>query len=469
MLMALCSSFFCAGATFANPTVFTGDGTDQTREIQALFNKGGDYVFQGTVKTGEVHVSGQNLTIDFADRAVLEPASQVNVLWQFDNSNITLKHINVDGKGMAQTAVKVLNGTFRAGDVHMVDLGYPSQTATDMVAGLWLEGTKSVAIRKAVFADFHSVGVGAYGNGRGAVRGIVLWRTGPVDIGTFEMSGGDGKMDNDYFQAQLGTEGGVIHNVVARYNGYTRRIIKIQSGQWTIENVDIRKGPDFVADNPETEAGTHNLNAIDYATSAPGKVVINGGYMDCTGFAVCVSNSGGGGAQVIAGPKLVMEGSTHKVIRNDPGTGGKQNNDSIGFYTQNEDGGSGIEGATLVHFGVAAVLRGQQSYAKGAKFVDPVHFAAQIGEFNHKSSNQRFVGNEVSTRTPGYLKSGVVSVLNAKDVKIADNKFTEEGNSQHAMKFFDFKHKEASGSVFGNHMPARVEPASNAPASISVQ
>lgn len=448
-LVFLCFYASLGHAATGTPQVFTGNGTDQTAQVAALLSHDGYYLFKGTVKTGPIVVTGKHVTIDFDTSAILKPDHKIDVLWNFVDSNVEILHLNVDGNGLAQTAVKVVNGTLTAQAITMTNVGYPQDTATNIVTGLWLHGTTSATIGRAVFTNFHSIGDGVYGNGVGAVRGIYLEQTGLVNITRFEMSGGDAKEDNDYFHAQLGTKGGTIGQLIARYNGYTRRVFKAQSGDWKLSDVNIAAGPDFVTDSRATQVGSYNLNAIDFATNGAGSITIVSGKLNCQGFPVCISESGGT-AHVTTGPGVTLQGSTLPVIRLNRETNVQQNQASIGFYSSPADVGSGINGSTIINFGTGAILLGMNSFVTNAKFIDPVTLATQIG-LKNPISGIVFNGNTVTTKTLGYVNGpNIVNIRYATSPSVQNNQLIEGGNIMHSKHFITLisaSNVTASGNI----------------------
>ncbi|MBP3958344.1 hypothetical protein J8F10_24105 [Gemmata sp. G18] len=442
------------------PTYFTGDNTgatDVASAVTTLFSADGTYAFPaGTYTCGAVSVTGRNLTIDFAEGAVLEALSGTDVVWTFTNCNIRIKNFKGDGKNLAQNMIKMDGGTLIGADnVQIVNMGRPGTTATNLVTGLWLKNLTSARIGRAVFADFACVGNGTLGDGVGACRGIYIEGCGWVDVDHFEMSGGTANEDSDFFQVQLNNVGGVIKNFVARYNGNTRRCFKQQSGRWTILNADIRPGSDFTADSVSTSAGTYNVNCVDYAgTGTSDTLDVVSGYIDASGYATGVSNNSGASVRVHSGVHL--KGGTLDVIRTNPDSGSPQNQTSIGFYASPTAGHSGVRGARIQNFGRGVVLQGNYTYCESAEFIDPTAFMAEVGTSAQKS-NIRFTGNRCRTQTSGYLNlTRIVRVFNVLNFDVSNNELIQDGNTGHATRFIDFTDANAVGRCHGNKAPSGV-------------
>lgn len=440
------------------PTYFAGDNTgatDVAAAVSSLFSADGSYLFPpGTYTCGPVTVTGRTLTIDFAAGAVLEAAAGTDVVWNFVNCTLTVKTFRGDGKGLAQTMIRMDGGTLLgADDVEVVNMGRPGSVATNIVTGLWLRNVLSVRVGRAVFAGFACVGNGTLGDGVGACRGLYLEGTGWADIGHFEMSGGTASEDYDFFQAQLNTVGGVIHTFVARYNGNARRCYKQQSGRWTILNLDVRPGADFAPDSGATHAGTYTLNCIDYAgVGTADSLDLVSGYVDASGYAVgVVCNSG---AAVRVHPAVHLKGGTLDVVRTNPDSGAAQNVTSIGVYFSPTSGHCGVLGARIENFGRGVVLQGNYNVCQQVEFLDPTAFLAEVGTSAQKT-HVSFVRNRCRTRTPGYLNNTrVVRVFNVLNFDVSFNELIQDGNTGHAARFIDVTDVNATGRCHGNRAPA---------------
>jgi hypothetical protein len=446
-----------AGLGLTAPTIVAVDNTgatDVSSALATLFAADGTYVFPaGTYLCGAVAVTGKNLTIDFAEGATLKAADGTDVVWSFTNCNITIGHIEGDGNSQGQNLLKLSGGTLRAGNIEVANMGRTT-TATNIVTGVWLDQVTSVHIGRLVCRDFHAVGNGTLGDGVGACRGLYMSNCGWYDVGHFEMSGGDCDEDNDYFQSQLGNSGGVVRNFVARYNGHTRRCFKAQSGRHVLLSIDIRKGSDFVADSISTEAGTRNVNGIDWAANADGgSIDIVSGYADLSGFAVGICNSGGGNSQVRVHPGVTIQGPLLPVVRDNPDSGSPQNQSAIGFYTTTTAKGGGVFGARLINWGKPFVLQGEKSYARDCVLIDPVDYVAELGSSGQKADIE-FSRNKVYTQTSGYLNNTrLIRVFNVLRARLYTNELVQDGNTGHASRFIDFTDANATGYTSGNVFP----------------
>jgi len=168
----------------------------------------------------------------------------------------------------------------------------------------------------------------------------------------FDAVGSDAE-ELDLFQANIdAADGGYLGESKFRYNGNTRRNIKIHSGRWTLVGNDVRKSSDFVADSGSTNAGDKNLNCIDWSNNGVGMMTIVGGYYDCSGYATGISNSGGQADLLANG--VYLKGGTLRVIRTNPETGSPQDADHVGFYAIGSGGnGSGIVNSKIEGFTTA--------------------------------------------------------------------------------------------------------------------
>lgn len=440
------------------PTVFACTGADQTSAINTLLSTDGNYLFTGTCLTTSIVLTSKNLTLDFAQGAVLEPASKIDILWRCNSCTLNLKNFNVNGLGLAQTAFYISGGDLVADNVNIINMGYPVDSATNIVTGFEIRDFLAghiIKINKFVESGFNSIGNGSCGDALGSMRGIYMQDDAVyADIYHFEASGGTDTEDNDFFQAQLNTVGGVIHEFVARYNNNTRRMFKRQSGNWTILNVDAVEGADFVPVSGSTQIGKYNLNGFDNAGGIPGSLTIVSGYIDCSGFDTCVTNSGGV-ASVRTGPGLTLFGPTLTATRSstacNPSLSGAN---TFGLFSGTTGVADGLNGTTVYNFGIGALLQGKQDYSMNARFYDPVFEAAEISSSTAKDGII-FRGNDIITQTAGNLNNTqIVKILNATNVKIENNRLLEDGNTTHAATLFGVTNSGASGYSFGNIAPS---------------
>lgn len=473
---------FPCGAGQANPTVFACDGSDQTTLISAALVTGANLLFTGTCKTTNITKTGIALTMDFAQGAKLTPAgsSLLDVLWKFTSSDIYIKKIDIDGNQLAQTGIFFDGGTSAAhklqvDNAHVINMGSATLSATNIITGFEIRNYavgSLMKIGKFVAKDYNAIGNGSCGDSLGSVRGIYMSdNAATVDIQYFEDSGGTDIEDNDFFHAQLNTAGGVIHNFVARYNQNTRRAYKQQSGNWTIEHVDVRPGPDFVscsnagiatpsycgasAFGSGTQIGKYNLNAIDYASSGTnGQMQVVSGYVDCTGSGSCVTDSGGGGA-VVTGPNLTLVGPTAFETRDATACNGAlAASNSLGVYAPPADVGTGVNGTKIINFAVATLLQGTNNFVKNAIIYDPVFEIAELSSSTQKNGDV-YTGNTIYSVTSGYLNNTRMGrILNASNITVANNQFIEQGNTSHATTLFGFTDTNATGIASNNKAPS---------------
>lgn len=462
------------GFNTLTPTQFGCTGGDQTTEISNLLNTDGNYLFTGTCKTTAITKTNKNLIISFAQGATLQPYSKIDVLWKFTGGNITLGRINIDGNGLAQTGL-FLDGTgggnlYTTGEPVIINnMGYPVDLATALVAGIQLRNytiTHVAALGEFSFTGYNSIGNGACGDALGSMRGLYMSDNAiPVDIYSINAAGGYDTEDGDYVQAQLNTVGGVIHHFYAAYNNNSRRVFKRQSGDWVILDAQITEGSDFTPFSGSTQIGKYNLNAFDQAGAVSGSMTIVSGYLDCSGFDVCVANSGGV-ATVKTGPGVTMFGPTLTATRDATNCNSALSGaNTIGFLSNGSGAGPNfvgvrdtIDGSTIQNFGIGAVLAGVQATSINAKYVDPVFEAAELAGSTARDG-AIFKGNDIVTITPGNLNNTrIVRVLNAQDVILEHNRLLENGNTSHAATFIGVTSSGATGYAFNNFAPSGTTP-----------
>ncbi len=477
---------FCkngAGWTdIAGPTIFACDGTDQTTAISTLLSTDGSYVFTGTCRTGSIVWTGKNLTIDFAQNAVLEPyatatpSAPIDLLWRCNGCNLHFVNLKIDGLKSAHTALYYDGSsaihTLIADNVNITNMGADVATSTNIVTGFELRSIAAgsfLKIGKFVQSNSNSIGDGSCGDAVGSVRAIYLQDVASlIDIGYFEAYGGTDIEDNDFFHSQTNNAGGTIHNLVARYNGNTRRIFKAQSGHWTIVHTDVREGSDFVIDTSlgGTQIGKYNLNAFDWASpDAGGSIDIQSGYIDCRGFGTCIAAEGASAVHV--GSNVTLLGPKKDVNRSATACNTASTVGAMGFYSATTDVGSGLDGTTVINFGRASILQGKQSFVKNATYIDPVDEVAELA-YSGGADGIEFSGNRIITQTPTFISSsnGVVRALKGTHLKIANNILIEDGNTTHASNFFKVTDAAATGNAWNNTAPLNTTEVNNTTGSV---
>ncbi|HEU5046633.1 MAG TPA: hypothetical protein VFT64_02195 [Rickettsiales bacterium] len=374
--MAVLVMVFCPIAnanTAGNVVVIQGNGQDQTQEVQALLSQNGNYQFQGIVKTRSISITGHNITLDFAPGAAWQPSAEVDILFTCNDCNLNIGSLLMNGVGYAQEGIRVNGGTLVFGDVTFINFGTLRHQATNIVAGMYLNRVKSVQGGTLKASHLNSVGNGIFGDNVGAARGLVLFGSGPYNIGevTVDLTGSDAEED-DAFQVNVGNTGGVINKLTVIYNGNTRRAAKFQSGQNVINNIDIHKAKDFVPVSSQTDAGRRNFNCVSWEADTSGSLDIMGGKVDASGFTRGVGNNAPlSTASIRVHPGVTLIGATKHVIRVNPQTGKSENTETRGFYTSVFDSGSGIEGATVINFSVGATIRANGAYSKDTTYEYP--------------------------------------------------------------------------------------------------
>lgn len=444
------------------PTIFPCTGADQTTAITAALVNGANIRFTGTCKTLALAVSGITVTLDMAPGAVLEPAgsSDIDIFWQFTNSNVTILNWNVNGLGLIENAMKFINGTITSpnSNITMSAVGWPVDVATDITTGVWTNGVTEMQMGTAQFSGFSVVSnnVCNSASGIGAMRGIYLTNTGWTDIKHEIWSGGAVSGDNgaqiEPFHSQLGNTGGIVHNLEVAYNQNTRRAAKFQSGNWAAK-MTVYKGSDFTPVSGQ-QIGLYNLNAVDWATNAGGSLtVLPGSYVDASAFSVGISNSGGT-AQVSAN-NITLVGATATQTRAATVCNGALSSfDTIGFFATGTDIGSGISNSYITGFGAAVVEQGNYEYAINNQFVDPVDMVANNGTSSATDGNI-FSGNAVRSITSGNLNvTRMIRYQNNTNVTVNNNSFEADGNATFATRFIDFTNAGATGVAIGNYAPA---------------
>ena len=443
--------------------IFVCDETDQTAAISALMVDGANLLFKGTCVTGAIAKTGIGpITIDFAEGAELNPSAELDVLWKFTASDVRIKNMVIDGLNDAQTGIYFDGNS----EVHTLDvenlvtqnIGWDVSAATATSVGLWIQSYaagSSLRVGEFIASGYANVGNGSCGDAAGGSRGIyLLSNSAPLDVGYFEMSGGTAHEDYDYFQSNTGNAGGVIHNFVARYNENVRRVAKFQSGNWVIKNVDIRKGSDFDAFSGSTDVGLYNLNTIDWAGATAGSLVVDGGYIDCSGFSSCIGNSAAGTASVRTGPGLIVQGAVLSKTRDATDCNGAlAGTYQPVFYAGSSSIGSGMDGTTILNGGTAAALSGEGSFARNVRFVDPVSAVATLSDTGALDGIV-FQDNEIITQTAGYLASvAPVTIANATNFKVGGNRLIQDGNTTHNATFINVSNAGATGKFWNNIAP----------------
>lgn len=451
----------------AAPSIFSCGGTDDTSLVTSALANGLNSVLLGTCKINPISISGSTVTLDMAGGAVLEPAgsSDIDIMITFTNSNVTLKTVTMNGLGLAQQGIKFINGTVPSpnSNITLSNFGYPIDVSTGGVIGLNFTDPTSIQLGSVIATGFQSVGNGTCDTSSaliGSIRGLYFLGTGYADIKYFYWGGGSVSGDNgvqvDAFHATTSTVGGEIHNLVERYNQNTRRVGKFQSGDWVIDNMDVRPGSDFSPVSGGTQVGLYNLNAIDWAANTAGTLTVNSGYIDCSAFPACIGASLGT-ARVHIGQDVTMQLNTLDATR--PLTvcnGALTSAFPQGFYSGANGKGSGIDGATIINGGIPVSLKTDNVYARNVHFIDPYREVAEIGSGTAHDGIE-FTGNTVRTQTSGYISSSAVTIFNATNVKVKNNKIIEEGNTSWATNFINASNASATGQGgdnFGNTSPA---------------
>jgi hypothetical protein len=456
--LALYSGMASAG----NTITFTGNGQDQTQEVQALLEKDGSYMFEGTLKTGPITITGKHLTIDFAPGAVWQPAGKLDRLFTCNNCVLHLKNININGLGMAQQGIHMDGGSLIYDNARFDRLGMPTQQATDMVAGFLLNRVTSIKGGNFSASHLNAVGDGIFANNIGAARGMMLIGSGWYELNNVTVDWTDSDAEEaDSFQTNIGNVGGVINKLTVIYNGNTRRCAKYQSGKNTINDAEIRKARDFTPANSMTDAGKKNFNCISWEANTPGSLDVMAGNIDASGFVRGIgNNTPGSSAAVRVHSGVTLIGSTKPVDRIDPQTGQPQHAETYGFYTGLNEDGSGVEGAKIIHFNVGAHIRCNHGFSRGVTYDDPTNRAIDV--MADKPLQQPDISsNKIICRTPGHLKSpAIISVGKVMGGNVNNNQFIDKGSQRKGGSFIHFMDSETSASSDGNITPGGINPVS---------
>lgn len=432
--------------------IITCGGTDDTALFSGL-TTGNYYIGStgGVCKTTAISWTGVSFTMTFAPDTTLKPVSKIDKLWTATSSTIVINNITIDGDGLIQTALSCNTTSscwfFRP---TITNVGYPSDAATGIVRGIDLSDETYASIQNATFSNFHSVGNGTCGDALGSARHIYLHNSGWIFVSNVNSSGGDDTEDNDYFHSEQGNTGGAIFGYKARYNQFTRRVFKFQSGDFNVYGADVRPGTDFTP-VPGQQVGLYNLNMIDKAGSFSGEVNIIGGTFDASGFSFGIVNSISTLGSLYA-DGITLIGPTMAATRSATPPCGTALTafDTVGFSLFSGSINGGISNSLIKNFGRSIVNQGSNNYATNNKLDDPLSFAAEIGSSTQKTANN-FTGNTVTTRTSGNLNlSRIVRVFNVLNAKVDDNYLNEAGNTTHANRFIDFTDASATGEAFHN-------------------
>ncbi len=464
-------------------TNFVCDGTNQTTAINTLLSTSGSYIFGpagATCKFDGVNETSVNLTLDSAQGVTLEPYTASNItgaLITLTTSILSVKNLTIEGLHYAEQGIELIGGQMQSPSTNLTvkNIGWTATNDTQGVIGLLLDDVaSSYVLGNLTFSGFSEQYSGTCNAATfaGAMRGVEVLNTAVpsyVEIGTINWSGGAVSGDNgvqiDIMHAGVGTQGGVVHNMNVAYNGNIRRIMKVQSGHWVLENFEAYKGSDFKAANvagsdgtgsgtcgsTSTQVGCYTLNAFDYAGGGTNATFdIKSGYGDLSGFVVGATSSGSGGV-ITVGPNVTLKGATQNMVRNSTVCNGSQSAGEIGFFSTSNDTGSGMNGTTMVNFGRACVLDGSQSYVRNVTFKDPVVEACEVGFATVKDSVD-FSRNTVITSTPQYLSAstGMVRVQNVTNLKAYNNNMISSGNLYFASNFIDVTNSGATGAAMGN-------------------
>lgn len=418
------------------------------------------YIPEGTYIIDSLSLSNMNIVLDMDRNALLKTNTDLTTMILLTNCTTNINNIYLDGNSRASIGVKIYQGTVRISNIELSNIGSTISVPTSWTAGILLQSATTITLGNIKCTGFSALGDGVGGNDIGACIGILFLSCGRYTIDTFYMDGITAE-ELDFFQVNTGNEGGLVSNLIARYNGNVRRCVKIQSGRNVIKSIDIKKADDFVAASGSTEAGIKNWNCVDVTT--PDNVEYNttldvlSGYIDASGFqAGFCASSGAGCARLHHG--VILKGPVLNVIRTHE-FAGPQNQPAVGFYTNAAATGSGVDGVVFVNFGTAISLTGSNQYVRNCTIIDPVGIIGTVGYVtNAPTYNLVFSNNTIITKTSGYLPGTTyydcLHVYNVQNAQINYNTFVQSGNTTNHPTFIRFGTSTATGVALGNSGPS---------------
>lgn len=424
---------------------FIGDNTgsvDVSLQLAEFLTNGGGYVDKGLYLVSNVNVQFAQFRLLCHPQAMFVADGPTPAMFSITDCISYIDSIQISGNGTATVGMYFNGGDARIGRAEVYGIGDPTNVATNLVAGIRFSNMDYVHVDNCTFKDINAVGDETIGNGIGAARGLYFDNCKPYFVNNFYMEGGSAE-ELDYFQVNLGCEGGVINNLVARYNENVKRCVKVQSGHNVIKHADIRPMSTFASISVDTDVGEKNLNCIDYAADTEGSLRIEGGYIDATGFQVAISNS--------ASTKATVH------VSNTTLKGSNKNNQhnwyTTGFFLGAQDSGSSMTNCVIKGFTRQFVSVGNTARIENNEFIDPPKIVGQFGDIN-PSYGHRFNGNRVITKTDGWCnESYVVSVNNVNGIVVHDNHFIADGNQKHTGKFLSVLHQDAVVREKDNYVP----------------
>lgn len=274
---ATSTTWFSNAYTPTDIQTFQGDTTgvvDQTSAFSTMFSVSGHYIIPpGNYLSSALTITGVNITIEFQQGATILSNTGVDVLWTFSSCNTSLINPSVNGQGNCQNGIKFTLGTACITNSNVSNIGPTSGTATNLVSGLWFNGTSAIFVDGATFSQINSSLTGTFGTGPGAARDIYMDSNsgngcGFAYIAGWVASGNGNARELDLFQSQLGNLGGVLVGPSIKYNTNCRRCIKFQSGNWDVVAPNITPATGFVVAPTAPAVGTiYYPNSISIAFS----------------------------------------------------------------------------------------------------------------------------------------------------------------------------------------------------------
>jgi hypothetical protein len=257
----------------------------------------------------------------------------IEQLFTCTSCTIYAEGLNMDGENKVLTHFYLSNPSAHTFiDYEGYDIGWTSVQATNMVVSIWMNGNMSgdYVFDNVKFSDVYSISNGNGADNIGSARlspWIVPSTTQKPKILIRDMvsdaTGSDAE-ELDLFNQSVNLVYGswlTIENPSGCYNGNTRRLIKVHSGDGAIYNPHYFKCSDFVTAPTaigNTSVGAKNNTAIDNAGAGQGSITIYGGSIDVSGFATGFAGSSSCTDCYIKANGTEFVGGVYQIDRHDP-------------------------------------------------------------------------------------------------------------------------------------------------------